>query len=70
MTADSCGIQMGIINVMLDYELHIRKMLLLLYQFVRGAYEGKQYRPWVPTFKNIHDGRVKRQARSSRCVRP
>jgi hypothetical protein len=29
VTADSCGIQMGIINVMLDYELQIRKVLLL-----------------------------------------
>jgi len=29
VTADSCGIQMGIINVMLDYELQIGKVLLL-----------------------------------------
>ena len=42
MTADSCGIQMGIINVMLDYELQIRKILLLFASVVRGAYEGKR----------------------------
>jgi len=30
VTTDSCGIQLGIINVMLDYELQSRKVLILL----------------------------------------
>ena len=30
VTTDSCGIQLGIINVMLDYELQSRKLLILL----------------------------------------
>ena len=30
VTTDNCGIQLGIINVMLDYELQSRKLLILL----------------------------------------